>query len=539
MIVKGASIQPLRQSSAYGDRLKEATTAVSTYAKGIKACKVSAQTRFLAKSAEKSLPFFKTLKKYTKKSDFLWTEEAETAFKQMKEHIAKLPMLTAPEEQEELIVYLAASKEAVSAVLLTEREAKQMPIYFVSRALRGPEVNYTAMEKLVLALVHASKRLRRYFQAHPITVITDQPIKNILSNPEVAGRMQKWSIQLGEFGIHYRPIVSVKGQVLADFIVERTGEEGQDDSAKEEEPLPTRWTMFTDGSSCVDGCGAGVILTDPKGVEFTYALRFQFEATNNEAEYEALIAGLLIAEKIGVQNLEVNVDSKLVANQLNGTYIAKETDMIKYLEKVKVPVKHKWAIALLTDFTINVIVIGAWFFYKESSWIKTLIFIVLMFAVGSLATCGYILIQFHKLSPEEFSEDPLYFVLVRHQNRDVAQQTHGPSVVTARVIFSGLGCLMLGVLIYTIVIDLSPSHDKSFAPCLPTYLTDIYIHAVVLSVWIAYKEASWISAFLWILSLLCLGKFGPLNFDVCNLVGSPIDSIEETIDCRSFSVDVE
>ncbi|GJU02719.1 reverse transcriptase domain-containing protein [Tanacetum coccineum] len=286
-------------------------------------------------SAEKSLPFFKTLKKCTKKSDFLWTEEAKAAFKQMKEHIAKLPMLTAPEEQEELIVYLAASKEAVSVVLMTEREARQMPIYFVSRALRGPEVNYTAMEKLVLALVHASKRLRRYFQAHPIIVITDQPIKNILSNPEVAGRMQKWSIQLGEFGIHYRPRVSVKGQVLADFIVERPEEEGQDDSAKEEEPLPARWTLFTDGSSCVDGCGAGVILTDPEGVEFTYALRFQFEATNNEAEYEALIAGLRIAEKIGVQNLEVNVDSKLVANQVNGTYIAKETDMIKYLEKVK------------------------------------------------------------------------------------------------------------------------------------------------------------------------------------------------------------
>ncbi|GKF91098.1 reverse transcriptase domain-containing protein, partial [Tanacetum coccineum] len=64
-------------------------------------------------------------------------------------------------------------------------------------------------------------------------------------------------------------------------------------------------------------------------------LRFQFEATNNEAEYEALITGLRIAEKIGVQNLEVNVDSKLVANQVNGTYIAKEIDMIKYLEKLK------------------------------------------------------------------------------------------------------------------------------------------------------------------------------------------------------------
>ncbi|GJU65380.1 reverse transcriptase domain-containing protein [Tanacetum coccineum] len=72
-----------------------------------------------------------------------------------------------------------------------------------------------------------------------------------------------------------------------------------------------------------------------EGVEFTYALRFQFETTNNEAEYEALIAGLRIAEKMGVKNLEVNVDSKLVANQVNGTYIAKETDMVKYLEKVK------------------------------------------------------------------------------------------------------------------------------------------------------------------------------------------------------------
>ncbi|GJS48994.1 reverse transcriptase domain-containing protein [Tanacetum coccineum] len=257
--------------------------------------KLASLNRFLAKSAEKSLPFFKTLKKCTKKSDFLWTEEAEAAFRQMKEHIAKLPMLTAPEEQEELIVYLAASKEAVSVVLMTEREARQMPIYFVSRALRGPEVNYTSMEKLVLALVHASKRLRRYFQAHPIIVVTDQPIKNILSNPEVAGRMQKWSIQLGEFGIYYRPRVSVKGQVLADFILERPEEEGQGDSAKKEESLPAQWTLFTDGSSCVDGCRAGVILTDPERVEFTYALRFQFEATNNEAEYEALIAGLRIA----------------------------------------------------------------------------------------------------------------------------------------------------------------------------------------------------------------------------------------------------
>ncbi|GJS26738.1 reverse transcriptase domain-containing protein [Tanacetum coccineum] len=177
-------------------------------------------------------------------------------------------MLTVPEEKEELIVYLAAARETVSAVLMTEREAKQMPIYFVSRALRGPEVNYTSMEKLVLALVHASKRLRRYFQEHPIIVIADQPIKQVLLKPEVAG------------------------QILADFKVERPEEDAIMEIQEE--------------------------LSEP----------FGFKATNNEAEYEALIAGLRIAEQMGIKNLQENVDSRLLANQVNETYIAKEADMM-------------------------------------------------------------------------------------------------------------------------------------------------------------------------------------------------------------------
>ncbi|GJX50791.1 reverse transcriptase domain-containing protein, partial [Tanacetum coccineum] len=124
------------------------------------------------------------------------------------------------------------------------------------------------MEKLVLALVHASKRLKRYFQAHPIIVVTDQPIK--------------------------------QGQILADFIVKRREEDYTDTPMEIEEGLP-----------------------EP------------FEATNNKAVYEALIVGLRIAEQIGVKHLQANVDSRLVANQVNGTYIAKEADMIRYLEKVK------------------------------------------------------------------------------------------------------------------------------------------------------------------------------------------------------------
>nr|GEW07572.1 reverse transcriptase domain-containing protein [Tanacetum cinerariifolium] len=214
--------------------------------------KLASLNRFVVKSAEKSLPFFKTLKKCTKKSDFHWTAEAEEAFKQMKQLIAELPMLTAPMEKEELIVYLEATKETVSAVLMTERETKQMPIYFASRALRGPELNYTSMEKLVLALVHASKHLKRYFQAHPIIVITDQPIHQVLSRPKVVGRQQKWSIELGEYAIHYRPRVSVKRQILADFIVERPEEGSLDTLMEVEEEIPELWFLFTDGSSCTD-----------------------------------------------------------------------------------------------------------------------------------------------------------------------------------------------------------------------------------------------------------------------------------------------
>ncbi|GJY35620.1 reverse transcriptase domain-containing protein [Tanacetum coccineum] len=166
--------------------------------------------------------FLQNLEEMHKKSDFQWTREAEAAFKQIKKLIAELPMLTLPKEKEELIIYLAAAKEAISAVLMTEREGKQIPV----------------------------------------------------------------------------PRASIKGQILEDFIVERPEEESPDVPITEPEEIPEPWTLFTDGSSCIDGSGAGLILTNPEGVEFTYAMRFRFEATNNEAEYEALIAGLRIARQM-------------------------------------------------------------------------------------------------------------------------------------------------------------------------------------------------------------------------------------------------
>ncbi|GJY71253.1 reverse transcriptase domain-containing protein [Tanacetum coccineum] len=295
--------------------------------------KLAGLNRFLSKSADKLLPLFKTLKKCTKKGDFRWTTEVEEAFTQLKQHIAALPTLVAPRPGEELIMYLSATYGALSAVLLTDRNSVQTPVYFVSKALKETEINYSAMEKLIQALVFAAKRLRRYFQAYPTVVITDQSIKHVISKPDASGQLQKWSVLLGEHNISYRPRTVVKGQILADFLIEKpeTGVVLPQSEVKPQEP----WILFTDGSSCVDGSDAGLILTNPEGMEFTYALRFEFTATNNEAEYEALIAGLRIAARMGVRNLEANVDSRLVANHVLGEYVAKEDNMIQYLDKTK------------------------------------------------------------------------------------------------------------------------------------------------------------------------------------------------------------
>ena len=98
---------------------------------------------------------------------------------------------------------------------------------------------------------------------------------------------------------------------------------------------PKAWKLFTDAASSIEGSGAGLVLINPEGLEFTYALRFDFQTTNNEAEYEALIAGLRVAKEMEIKKLQVFTDSLLVSNQVNDSYIAKEPSMKKYREKAK------------------------------------------------------------------------------------------------------------------------------------------------------------------------------------------------------------
>ncbi|GFS38889.1 hypothetical protein Acr_00g0059990 [Actinidia rufa] len=299
--------------------------------------RVAAFNRFVSKSADKCLPFFKILRK---SQGFQWNEESKNAFQQLKEYLGSPPLLTVPATGEDLYVYLSISPTAVSAVLIREEDQVQRPVYYVSKVLLGAETRYPRIEKLAYALMIAARKLHHYFQAHPIIVLTDQPLKHILQRPDASGRLLKWSVELSEFHIEYRPRTTIKAQVLADFFVESTHEDTpQPETAPPEarilkeqtsEKDLAHWILFVDGSSNQHGCGAGLVIRAPSGEQMEYAIRMGFKATNNEAEYEALLAGLRVATELGAQSLEVFSDSQLVVNQVQGDYLAKDARMIAY-----------------------------------------------------------------------------------------------------------------------------------------------------------------------------------------------------------------
>ena len=288
--------------------------------------RLAALNRFLSKSAEKSLPFFKTLGARRK---FEWTKECEEAFGDLKKYLREMPLLTRPQAGEQLYMYLGVSEAATSAVLLRKDGVIDKPIYYVSRVLRGAEPRYSRTEKMALALVMASRKLRPYFQAHTIKVLTDQPLRQILQKPDYSGRLTKWAIELSQFDIHFEPRQAIKGQALADFIVECTF------GAPEEETKASQWTLFVDGASSSQGSGAGVVLISPHGDVLEYSLRFSFPSSNNIAEYEALIAGMRLALQLHAERLVAHSDSQLVVQQFHGEYEAREPVMVQYLQKVR------------------------------------------------------------------------------------------------------------------------------------------------------------------------------------------------------------
>ncbi|XP_075507597.1 uncharacterized protein LOC142544433 [Primulina tabacum] len=236
----------------------------------------------------------------------------------------ELLVLVKPEPGEKLFVYLSTTEYAVSSVLIKEEGYDQKPVYYVSHALRGPELRYSGVEKIALALIMTARKLRPYFLSHQNIVLTNSPLGRIMTHFEVSGRMIKWTVELGEYDIEYKPRVAIKAKAVSDFLSEMV--------QPNEEKV---WRIFVDGASSLAGCGVGVVIISPLGEKIKLALRIDSRVTNNEAEYEAVLAGIQAAREVGASRIILYSDSQLITQQIKDVYEAKDDRMLKYLQLIK------------------------------------------------------------------------------------------------------------------------------------------------------------------------------------------------------------
>ncbi|KAI5313233.1 hypothetical protein L3X38_042407 [Prunus dulcis] len=278
--------------------------------------RVAALTKFISKATDRCAPFFKALK--GTKRHITWTAECDTAFSELKEYMGRAPLLSTPEHGDTLMIFLSVSVSAVSSVLIRSKNNAEYPVHYVSKALQDAEVRYPDIEKLAFALVISARRLRPYFQAHTIHVLTNQPLRQAVA----------------EF---LSELTEPQASAATQLITEPNLPLSQDQTTSKCNFDLTRplWTLFVDGPSNAQGCGAGLVLVSPDKVALKYALRFKFQASNNEDKYEALLAGLRLAKEMDAKQIQIFSDSQLVVHQVTQDFTAKDASMTAYLQQAR------------------------------------------------------------------------------------------------------------------------------------------------------------------------------------------------------------
>ena len=181
---------------------------------------------------------------------------------------------------------------------------------------------YLPLEKAILVVVHATRKLPHYFQTHTVVVLTQLPLKSVLRSADYTGRVAKWGMILGAFDIKYMPRTSIKGQVLADLVAEFT--ECPEEVEMGSETLGERLVGVAANQR---GSEVGLVLVSLEKITIEKSLRLNFTATNNEAEYEALLRGMMMVQKMGGKAVRVFSDSKLVVGQVRGDLEARDSRM--------------------------------------------------------------------------------------------------------------------------------------------------------------------------------------------------------------------
>ena len=151
---------------------------------------------------------------------FEWTEECTLAFQQLKEYLSQPPIMSSHEADEVLFAYIVVALHAISLVLIRTNNGVQRLVYYVSKSLHKAEIRYLPLEKAILAVVQATRKLPHYFQAHTVIILTQLPLRSILRSADYTGRIAKWGTILGAFDIKYMSRIAVKGQVLTDLVAE-------------------------------------------------------------------------------------------------------------------------------------------------------------------------------------------------------------------------------------------------------------------------------------------------------------------------------
>jgi ribonuclease HI len=288
---------------------------------------------FISRLGEKGLPLYRLLKKHER---FSWTAEAQDALDKLKASLAHAPILTPPQDGEPLQLYMAATTQVVSAVIVVERTEKghalpvQRPVYYISEVLSDTKTRYPQVQKLLYTVVLAQRNLCHYFEAHPVTVVSSFPLGEIIRNPNAAARIAKWSVELMGETLSYDPRKAIKSQTLEDFIVEWT-----DTQLPPPQIQAECWTLYFNGSVMKTGAGAGLLFGSPLGEHMRYAVRLHFLASNNMVEYEALLCGLKITIEIGVKRLDVRGDSQLVIDQVMKNASCHNDKMEAYCKAVR------------------------------------------------------------------------------------------------------------------------------------------------------------------------------------------------------------
>jgi ribonuclease HI len=262
--------------------------------------------------------------------------KAEEALGNLKALLTNAPILVPPATIEALLIYVAATTQVVSVVVIVERREEghtllvQRPVYFISEVLSETKIHYPQIQKLLYAVILTRRKLRHYFESHPVIVVSSFPLGEIIQSREASGRIAKWAVELMGETLSFAPRKAIKSQVLADFLAEWT-----DTQLPMTQIQPKLWTMYFDGSLMKTGAGAGLLFISPLGKHLRYVIRLHFPASNNVAEYEALVNGLRIAVELGVRCLNARGDSQLVIDQVMKNSHCYDRKMEAYCDEVR------------------------------------------------------------------------------------------------------------------------------------------------------------------------------------------------------------